>query len=95
MPEIRITDSGVEKRIIDIAPYVAEARRIEDELYEATKAATGNLAALRPQLARLRKLDARRLELQAIFDRWNGANDDEYMAELSQRVAAVIAGRGS
>jgi hypothetical protein len=91
---IEITENGERKRVTDIAPYVAEARAIEDKLAAYFRqVGAGDRASLAPHLPELRKLDARRSVLQSYFDVWAVAARDDELIDLEKRVNDAIASR--
>lgn len=94
MAAIEITENGERKRVTDIAPYVAEARAIEDKLAAYFRqVGAGNLALLAPNLPEMRKLDARRGVLQSYFDVWSEVARDDELTDLKKRVEDAIAAR--
>lgn len=91
MTTITIKDKGATIRVSDIAPYVAEATRIEDRMASfLLPVPDENISSLDPHRAELLKLDARRSELQGYFDAWAAA---DVLVDMKKRVAAVIAAR--
>jgi hypothetical protein len=94
MAAIEITENGERKRVTDIAPYVAEARAIEDKLAGFFRqVGAGDRASLAPHLPEMRKLDARRAVLQNYFDVWETVERKAELADLEKRVNDAIAAR--
>lgn len=91
---IEITENGERKRVTDIAPFVAEARAIEDRLAAYfQQVGAGDFASLAPDMPELHKLDARRSVLQSYFDAWAVAARVDELANLKKRVEDAIAER--
>ena len=91
---IKIVENGESQLVSDIAPYVAEARAIEDQLATYFRQdQVGDFASLEPSLAEMRKLDARRTVLEGYFDLWRAAERRHELFDLKQRVENALAAR--